>query len=131
MKNYYKSKDYLNLKKSKLAPPNYVFGIVWPILYLLLAISFYLIFQKSKFKLNKPIIIFLIHLFFNLIWTYLFINFKDKKIALVDLLLILILIIYCYFEFIKINKIAGYLLLPYIVWLCFALYLNLFIVINN
>ena len=131
MNNYYNSNKYSNIKKSKLTPPNYVFGIVWPILYLLLGISFLIIFFENKQVLNIGLIVFLIHLFFNFIWTYLFINYDDKRIALIDLIIVLILIIYCFSEFIQINKIGGLLLVPYIIWLCFAFYLNLFIVINN
>ena len=132
MNNYYNSQKYDNLKKSPLTPPNYVFGIVWPILYLLMAISFFLILHNSNNSNNNYIIyIFFINLFFNFIWTYLFINFKDKKVALIDLIIVLILICYCFKEFIKINKIAAYILLPYMIWLCFALYLNIYIVINN
>ena len=131
MENYYNSNKYLKLKKSELTPPNYVFGIVWPILYLLLAISFLIIFFENKKKINLGLIIFIIHLIFNFIWTYLFINFKDKRIALVDLIIVLVLIVFSFYEFLKINTFGALLLLPYILWLCFALYLNLFIVINN
>ena len=132
MDNYYKKKEYTQLKKSPLTPPNYLFGIVWPILYLLMAISLFIILKINKYSFNSiPIIIFIIHLFFNFIWTYLFQNYKNKMIALADLLIVILLTIYIIIEFYKINKLASYLLIPYIIWLCFAFYLNLFIVINN
>lgn len=132
MDNYYKKKEYTQLKKSPLTPPNYLFGIVWPILYLLMAISLFIILKINKYSFNSiPIVIFIIHLFFNFIWTYLFQNYKNKMIALADLLIVILLTIYIIIEFYKINKLASYLLIPYIIWLCFAFYLNLFIVINN
>ena len=132
MDNYYKTTKYTKLKKSPLSPPNYVFGIVWPILYLLMTVSFFIILKINKYSFNSiPLIIFIIHLFFNFIWTYLFQNYKNKMIALTDLLIVILLTIYIIIEFYKINKLASYLLIPYIIWLCFAFYLNLFIVINN
>ena len=132
MDNYYKTTKYTKLKKSPLSPPNYVFGIVWPILYLLMSVSFFIILKINKYSFNSiPLIIFIIHLFFNFIWTYLFQNYKNKMIALIDLLIVILLTIYIIIEFYKINKLASYLLIPYIIWLCFAFYLNLFIVINN
>ena len=132
MDNYYKTTKYTKLKKSPLSPPNYVFGIVWPILYLLMSVSFFIILKINKYSFNSiPIIIFIIHLFFNFIWTYLFQNYKNKMIALTDLSIVILLTIYIIIEFYKKNKLASYLLIPYIIWLCFAFYLNLFIVINN
>jgi translocator protein len=132
MDTYYKTKKYTKLKKSPLSPPNYVFGIVWPILYLLMSVSFFIILKKNKYSFNSiPLIVFIIHLFFNFIWTYLFQNYKNKMIALTDLSIVILLTIYVIIEFYKIDKLASYLLIPYILWLCFAFYLNLFIVINN
>lgn len=132
MDNYYKTAKYTKLKKSQLSPPNYVFGIVWPILYLLMSVSFFIILKINKYSFNSiPLIIFIIHLFFNFIWTYLFQNYKNKMIALTDLSIVILLTIYIIIEFYKKNKLASYLLIPYIIWLCFAFYLNLFIVINN
>ena len=59
-KNNYYSTDYLELKKSPLTPPNYVFGIVWPILYTMMGISALLVFNKCN-KLCLPLIVFMIH----------------------------------------------------------------------
>lgn len=129
-KNNYYSTDYLELKKSPLTPPNYVFGIVWPILYTMMGISALLVFNKCN-KLCLPLVVFMIHLFFNLIWTYLFINIKNKLIALVDLFAVLTLAIYCLIEFRKYSVLASNLLVPYVLWLSFAGYLNIYIVLNN
>lgn len=132
MKNYYNSKPYLDLKKSNLTPPNYVFGIVWPILYTLIGISIFIIYKANKYSFNNlPLILFIIHLFFNSIWTYLFINYKNKIYALIDLSIVILLTAYCTIQFYKINKTASLILLPYLIWICFAFYLNLFIVIKN
>lgn len=129
MNNYYNT-DYIKLNKSKLTPPNYVFGIVWPILYMVMAISFGIIYQKCN-KLCFPLKIFMVHILFNIIWTYLFINFKNKLIALIDIIIMIFLLIYCMLEFRKYSILASNILIPYLIWLGFATYLNLYIVVNN
>ena len=70
-------KWYDNLKKSKLTPPNWVFGTVWPILYTTLAVSFYLIKKEEKCNQWCEPNFFSLQMFFNLIWTWLF--FKQKN----------------------------------------------------
>ena len=127
------NKDWYNkLNKSFFTPPNYIFGIVWPILYTLMFISIYKILHIKECKsLCNAKIYFIIQLSLNLIWTYIF--FKKQKIfyALIDLILIIIFTILTINEFDKYDKQASNLLIPYIIWLFFALYLNLYIYINN
>jgi len=115
---------YQSLLKSELNPPGYVFGIVWPILYLLMSVSAYRTFEATK---N----LFIIQLFFNTIWSWLFFSFHMPVIALMNIWLLIFLNIKLAFQMIKIDKISGIIFIPYVVWLLFASYLNLFIVINN
>lgn len=115
---------YLSLNKSELNPPGYVFGIVWPILYILMAISAYI-------TLQKVYQLFYIQLLFNTAWSWIFFYFHLPLIALVDIYVLIIINIYILFKMLNISNIAGYLYIPYIVWLCFASYLNLFIVLSN
>ncbi len=115
---------YQSLLKSELNPPGYVFGIVWPILYLLMSVSAY-----RTFKVTKNL--FLLQLFFNTIWSWLFFSFHMPVIALLNIWLLIFLNIKLLFQMIKIDKISGIIYIPYVVWLVFASYLNLFIVINN
>lgn len=123
---------YKKLKKPPWTPPNYVFGIVWPLLYLLMSISFYIVLiDKKCFPYCSPLTLFLIQLSFNLIWTTLFFKFKKTKLALLDLILIIIFTLWTYNEFYKINIFASRLLIPYILWLFLALSLNSYIVIMN
>ena len=127
------NKDWYNkLNKSLFTPPNYIFGIVWPILYILMFVSIYKILHiKECEPLCNAKIYFIIQLSLNLIWTYIF--FKKQQIfyALIDLILIIIFTILTINEFDKYNRQASNLLIPYIIWLFFALYLNLYIYINN
>ena len=115
---------YLLLNKSELNPPSYVFGIVWPILYILMMVSAFLT-HKKIFS------IFIIQLFFNAIWSWLFFRFQMPLIALLDIYLLIAINIYILNLMYKENKLAFFLFIPYVVWISFASYLNLFIVINN
>ena len=115
---------YQSLTKSELNPPGYVFGIVWPILYLLMGITAWRTFETIK---N----LFYIQLFFNAIWSWLFFSFHLPVISLIDIWLLIFINIKILFMILKQDKIAAFLYTPYIVWLLFASYLNLFIVLNN
>ena len=113
---------YLALNKAPLNPPGYVFGIVWPILYILMFVVAIRDYQSIK-KL------FYLQLFFNLIWSWLFFYFHLPLIALIDIL-ILILINIKILTNLQTN-ISFALYFPYIIWLFFATYLNAYIVIFN
>ena len=115
---------YLLLNKSKLNPPSYVFGIVWPILYVLMIVSAFLTHRKI-------FSIFVIQLFFNAAWSWLFFRFQMPLIALLDIYLLIAINIYILNLMNKENKLAFFLFIPYVIWISFASYLNLFIVINN
>ena len=115
---------YQELNKSSLNPPGYVFGIVWPILYILMSISAFRTFIETR---N----LFLLQLFFNAIWSWLFFAFHMPVIALLNIWLLIALNIKLAINMFRVDSISGFLFIPYIVWLCFASYLNLFIVINN
>ena len=115
---------YLSLNKSELNPPSYVFGIVWPILYVLMMISAYLAYKKVYG-------IFIIQLVFNAAWSWLFFRFQMPLISLINIYLLIALNLYITTLMYKENKLAFILFIPYVLWISFASYLNLFIVINN
>ena len=115
---------YLLLDKSVLNPPSYVFGIVWPILYILMMVSAFLA-HKKIFS------IFIIQLFFNASWSWLFFRFQMPLIALLDIYLLIAINIYILNLMYKESKLAFFIFIPYVAWISFASYLNLFIVINN
>ena len=97
-----------------------------------MAISFYIIYVNYKcVDFCVALVYFMIQLFFNLIWTKLFFSLKKPILALIDIILILIFTLITYYKFSKISKTASLLLLPYIIWLSFALYLNIYIVLYN
>ena len=115
---------YLSLDKSRLNPPSYVFAIVWPLLYILMMVSSYLTYKKV-------FSIFIIQLFFNAIWSWLFFRFQMPLVALLDIYLLIAINIYIIYLMYKESKLAFFLFIPYVMWISFASYLNLFIVINN
>jgi len=115
---------YQELAKSSLNPPGYVFGIVWPILYLLMSISAFRTFKETK---N----LFLIQLLFNALWSWLFFALQMPFVALLNIWLLIYLNIRLNFKMFYKDKLSGFLFIPYVLWLFFASYLNLFIVLNN
>ena len=112
---------YLSLNKAPLNPPGYVFGLVWPILYLLMAIVSYL----NSNQIFKP---FVIQLFLNGIWSWLFFTWHLPILALFDILLLIGINVYI---FRKLGTGSKLMYLPYLVWLSFATYLNAGIVFLN
>lgn len=120
---------YQNLKKSDLTPPAWMFGPVWALLYSLMALSLFIYLNSKYTKLG--LILFGAQLFFNLSWSNVF--FKQKLIcgALANVILLNILVFLTYLEFKTVSTKAAYLLLPYMIWILLALYLNWYICINN
>ena len=121
---------YQNLNKSSLTPPGYVFGIAWTILYILMSISVWIIWNKEK-KISFPIQLYIIQLIFNFAWVALFFKYHCINESLFLLLFIWMLVFIINKIFYSIDKIAGLLLVPYLIWLSFAYYLNYYIVQNN
>lgn len=115
---------YQNLVKSDLNPPGYVFGIVWPILYILMSVAAYRTFEITK----NP---FFIQLIFNTMWSWLFFFFQMPFAALINIWILIYLNAVLTIKMYKLEKFSGLLYVPHVIWLLFASYLNLFIVLNN
>ena len=115
---------YQSLNKSDLSPPGFVFGIVWPILYILMSISAYRTFTETGRM-------FFIQLVFNTAWSWMFFAFHMPFLALLNIWMLIYWNTSLAFKMIKIDKLSAILYSPYVIWLIFASYLNLFIVINN
>lgn len=115
---------YQSLNKSDLNPPGFVFGIVWPILYILMSISAYRTFTETGRM-------FFIQLVFNTAWSWMFFAFHMPFLALLNIWMLIYWNTSLTFKMIKIDRLSAILYSPYVIWLIFASYLNLFIVINN
>lgn len=124
---------YGTLQKPALNPPSWIFGPVWTTLYALMGISAFLVYQKGwkrkdvKFALG----VFGVQLFLNAIWSIIFFSLHQPGIAFIDITLLWIFILVTMIIFSKISKPAAWLLLPYLIWVSFAIYLNLAIAMLN
>lgn len=120
---------YAGLIKPSFNPPNWIFGPVWSILYLLMGISLYLVWIK---KYNKPaFMLFGIQLFLNALWSILFFGMRMPLFAFIEIIFLWIAILMTIIFFYRINKISAYLLIPYILWVSFAAVLNFTIAVLN
>lgn len=116
---------YQTLNKPFLTPPAVVFPIAWSILYLLITISFILYIKKSlSLKDIIPLSLFFSGLILNFLWTPIFFKLHDMKLALMIIVMIIFLLIPNIILFYKKDKLSGLLLIPYLIWLLFAFYLN-------
>jgi len=123
--------DYGSLIQPPLAPPGWLFPIVWTILYILMGISFYLILESINYDKDDAYKVYFLQLFVNGLWSIFFFVLKARLFSIIWLLLLIILIVIMIVRFYKINKTAGLLQIPYLAWCIFALYLNIGIYILN
>ena len=117
---------YATLNKPSFSPPNWVFGPVWTVLYILMGISLYLVWTKKKVPS-----VFWVQLVLNAAWSIIFFGMKNPVLSLVDIVALWIAIILTIKSFYPISKTAFYLLIPYLLWVSFATILYLSIVIVN
>jgi len=118
---------YANLLKPSFNPPNWIFGPVWISLYILMGISVYLVWNSNNKKSKMALNLFWIHLVFNSSWSIIFFGLKNTGFAFLNIIILLIFIFVLILKFWKIDRLASYLLIPYILWVGFASVLNYFI----
>ena len=122
--------DYSDMVKPSLSPPGIVFPIVWTILYILMGISYFLATKDNED--NKELDqIYLLQLLVNFMWPIIFFVLEMYFTAFLWIILLLILVIVMIKELLNVNKVSGYLQIPYLIWLLFATYLNLGITLLN
>ena len=123
---------YLYLNKPIFNPPNWIFGPVWTMLYLLMGVSLFLLLEKQlKKQKNFLVALFSIQLFLNFLWSVVFFGWHFPVWALVDIMLLWLSIALLIVDFWKFSKQASLMLIPYLLWVSFASILNLSIVILN
>ena len=116
---------YATLNKPSFNPPNWLFGPVWTTLYLLIGISFFLIWKIAPSKeRNVAIFVFLIQLLLNFGWSFFFFYFKMIGFALVEISLLWMSIVIMLILFYKVRPVAAYINIPYFLWVSFATVLN-------
>lgn len=113
---------YNSLNLPNFTPPNYVFIIVWSIIYFLITISFFLILKKDKLNSNY-IFAFLLNYILNQSFSLFFFYLNNLTLTLYTTIMLFASTIYLFFETKKINKISSYLLIPYLLWCSFGVIL--------
>ena len=121
---------YPTLEKSPLNPPNWIFGPVWTTLYLLMGIALFLVISQKHLD-KKAITIFITQLILNTLWSIVFFGMENPLLAVVVIIALIVTVIVNIKMFLRIHPLAGYLLIPYLLWISFASYLNLMIAILN
>ena len=122
---------YKNLNLPKLAPPSILFPIVWTILFILMGISAYIIYESNSDQKQSALTIYGIQLLVNFIWPILFFNLELYLFSFIWIILLWLLIILMINSFKKISNVAAYLQIPYLLWVTFASYLNFMIYYSN
>jgi translocator protein len=117
---------YADLSRPSSTPPNWTFGVVWPILYIMMGISFFMIWNRGLDKRKVKIVLglFLLQLVLNGLWTPIFFGLHMIAFALIEIVLLWVAILLTILVFWRISKSATFFLFPYILWVSFAAVLN-------
>jgi translocator protein len=116
---------YAQLVRPTWAPPSSIFGPVWTILYALMGIAAWLVWRSADSRaVRLPIALFLVQLTLNALWSWLFFRWHQGALAFADILLLSVSIVATLIAFWKISRLAGALLIPYLLWVIFASALN-------
>jgi len=124
---------YAGLSKPPFNPPNWIFGPVWTILYAMMGLSAYLIYQSGigKKQVKRALAVFAVQLLLNTLWSIVFFGVHMIFAAVIVILLLWGMILVTIIVFHRISKAAAYLLIPYILWVSFATVLNISLYILN
>lgn len=123
---------YQALNKPSFNPPNWIFGPVWTLLYLLIGISIFLVLEKApKNKKTNLLILFLVQLALNFLWAFIFFGLHNTFLAFFEIILLWISILVLILKFRSYSKVSSIILIPYLLWVSFAALLNLYIKLLN
>ena len=117
---------YAGLRKPEWTPPAWLFGPVWTVLYLSMAVAAWLVWRRVGLSgAAVPLAVFGMQLALNLVWSIIFFGLNNIGLALVDIVLLWLAIVATIFAFRHVSVLAGWLLVPYLIWVTFAAALNL------
>ena len=124
---------YATLNKPSFNPPNWIFGPVWTLLYILMGVAAGLVWDKGwdDRKVRLGLGVFIVQLLLNALWSVFFFGMQNPALALADIIILLGTLVMLTLYFQRLRKWAGLLMLPYVMWVSFATALNLAIVILN
>ena len=126
----FKEPWYSQLIKPSFNPPDWIFAPVWTTLYLMMTVAIWF-FWHSKNRNMNTVYIYFIHLIFNTTWSIIFFVVHNILLALIVLIMLIVLIIILIIRFKRVNLLSAYLMIPYLLWCCFALILNMSLLILN
>lgn len=115
---------YVTLMKPVWNPPNWLFSPVWTVLYGLMGVTLYLLWQSRDKIKSVALRFFYIQLALNVLWSWIFFGWHRLDIALVEIIVLWIAILKTIFYTYKVSKTAGLILIPYVIWVSFASFLN-------
>jgi len=124
---------YESLKKPFFNPPNWIFGPVWAGLYALMGVSLFIAWQRRRdnSQVKIALVFFFLQLILNTLWSVAFFGLRSPLLGLIDIVLLWIAILLTIQKFFKVSRTAGLLLIPYILWVSFAVLLNVSLWILN
>ena len=126
----FKDPWYSQLVKSNLNPPDWIFAPVWTALYLMMTLAIWF-FWHSKNRNLSTVYLYFIHILFNTTWSIVFFGLHQILLALFVLIGLILMIIILMLRFKRVNIVSYYLMIPYLLWCCFALFLNFNLLILN
>jgi len=126
----FKEPWYSLLNKPIFNPPDWIFAPVWATLYFMMTVAIWF-FWHSKNRNMNTVYIYFIHLIFNTTWSIIFFVVHNILLALIVLIMLIVLIIILIIRFKRVNLLSAYLMIPYLLWCCFALILNTSLLILN
>jgi benzodiazapine receptor len=118
---------YPTIKKPFFTPPNWAFPVAWTTLYIFMGVAAGLVWGKIETQeetVKKALKFFAVQLALNALWSYLFFGLKNPVLALFEVIILWLMIYETYIQFKKVDKIAGYLFIPYLAWVLYATALN-------
>jgi translocator protein len=123
---------YAGLTKPPLTPPNWVFSPVWIVLYVMIAVAIILYYRSpDKRQVSLTSVLLALHLATNFAWTFLFFGLQSPALALADIVVLDVTLVLLIVRFRRARPVAGVLLIPYLLWVLFATYLNFGILMLN
>ena len=126
----FKEPWYSQLVKSNYNPPDWIFAPVWTTLYLMMTLAIWFYWHTKNRDMNT-VYIYFIHIVFNTTWSIVFFGLHQIFFSLVILIILILLIITLIIRFKRVNFVSYYLMIPYLLWSCYALFLNLNLYILN
>ena len=126
----FKEPWYSQLVISNYNPPDWVFAPVWTTLYLMMTLAIWFYWHSKNREMNT-IFVYFIHIVFNTTWSIVFFGLHQILLALAVLMILIFLIVILIIRFKRVNSVSYYLMIPYLLWCCYALFLNINLLILN